>query len=196
MKRGGIIPASKIRGRKRTPSETLVKAIILNGAQPVVGIQDGRRPVTSSEYDNTQNFGRASLINSLALFGKNSLRTQVFDRIEIENGDLQNYGIKINTFYGMCDVSELRVTLVWNDPASAQGCTNCLNNDLDLYIVSKGVTHYPNGRMVKDNKNNAERIRIPATDGQSFKVRVKASNLMQSKQAYALVMSGCFTVTM
>eukprot|EP00592_Proboscia_alata_P010323 CAMPEP_0194355264 /NCGR_PEP_ID=MMETSP0174-20130528/3203_1 /TAXON_ID=216777 /ORGANISM="Proboscia alata, Strain PI-D3" /LENGTH=886 /DNA_ID=CAMNT_0039124481 /DNA_START=63 /DNA_END=2723 /DNA_ORIENTATION=- len=177
-------------GKKITPSGTLVKAIIMNGAQLVAGIQENKVTVYSSEYDNTQNFGRVSLINSLALDGKNKLETKVYDRESITNDSLKNYNIRINT--SGCDATELRVTLAWNDPASTQGCTNCVNNDLDLYIVRDGKTYYPNGLNKKDSKNNAERIRIPATNGQSFKVRVKAYNLATNSQKYSLVVSGCF----
>ena len=58
--------------------------------------------------------------------------------------------------------SDLRVTLAWYDPPGSVGCTNCLMNDLDLYIeeVDGTETYFPNGLMRRDKKNTVERIRV------------------------------------
>ena len=113
-----------------------------------------------------------------------------------------------------CNMTELSVTLAWTDPSAAVGCTSCLINDLDL-TVSKLVSvynnttnttnttaaaaieehvFYANGGTNVDTLNNVERVRVNASLGDEFLVRVTGSNLATQNQTYALVVTGCFDI--
>ena len=178
------------------PSSSLVKAVLINGAQPLSGRQNEDMTVsTSQEYDEHQGFGAITLIDSLPLSGKNQLQAQVVDRKAISNGQEDIYGVVIDKSNG-CS-APLSVTLVWTDPAGAPGCANCLLNNLDLSItdISKSVTYYPNGRTDPDTVNNAERVRInEASHGASYTVRVNGTNLESASQDYSLIITGCLGV--
>lgn len=180
------------------PSSSLVKAVLINGAQPLLGRQLKNLTVSSSsEYDVHQGFGAITLIHSLPLAGKNRLQAKVFDRQTTTNGHEDVYDVTID---GSNECSEpLSATLVWTDPAGYHGCTNCLLNDLDLEIteVRQSKTYYPNGRNGPDTVNNVERIRISdVSNGSVYNVRVKGTNLLSSSQDYSLIITGCLGQTM
>ena len=181
-------------GHKMTPSGALVKAILINGAQALQGVDNYYHQTPSSEYDNHQNFGRISLADSLALRGKNTIKSLVYDRKVIRDGATHTYAVRIDlNGYGQCTSNKLSATLVWMDPPAVSQCTECLINDLDLSIKKRGqgVKHYPNGRMSKDDKNTVERIRLDVTNGDIFDLYVRGTDLESVSQKYALVVSGC-----
>jgi len=64
------------------PTAALIKAVLMNGAQPLLGVDNGgfRGTESSSMYDNIQNMGRISLADSLYLPGFTNVKTIVFDR--------------------------------------------------------------------------------------------------------------------
>lgn len=164
-----------------SPSSSLIKAVLINGARPLEGRQQQNYRVTqSSEYDEHQGFGAIVLINSLPLAGKNQLQAIVVDKKSISNNEEDLYPVTIDTSNG-CD-EPLSATLAWTDPPGAANCQQCLLNNLDLEIslVSPSTTtFYPNGLSRADNVNNVERIRIveDIPDGSIFNVRVKGTNL-------------------
>jgi hypothetical protein len=170
------------------PSGQLVKAVLLNGAQSLNGVNNGGTITPVSEYDLNQNFGRLSLIDSLPLNGQNNFKADVVDRKAISQNEIDTFSYNI----GSCaNVNEVRVTLTWADPAAASGCTNCLLNNLDLELEVGGTVYYPNGLNGPDVLNNAERIRVSVTSGDGVTVRVRASNLSSASQNYAMVVTGC-----
>jgi subtilisin family serine protease len=97
------------------PSSALVKAVLINGAQAIDGIQS-RNGTTkaSTEYDNYQQFGRINLITSLPLSEKNNINALVVDRESISNNQEDTYHITI-TSSGGCQ-EPLSASLVWTDP--------------------------------------------------------------------------------
>jgi subtilisin family serine protease len=179
------------------PSSSLVKAVLINGAQPLVGRQQKDLTESSSyEYDEHQGFGAITLIDSLPLAGKNQLQSIVVDRNAIENGEEHVNAVTIDNSSG-CS-APLSATLVWADPPGVPNCAACLLNDLDLEVVKAGqsTTYYPNGRSDPDTVNNVERVRInDASDGSVYIVRVKGTNLESSSQDYSLVITGCLGET-
>jgi len=192
----GFYPSgTKVSADVMNPSGALVKAILLNGAQSLLGAQSGYNngyvlPV--SPYDEHQGFGRINLLKSLSLEGKNDMRTKVIDRKQISSGATDEYIFTIDRS-GSCTNADLSVTLVWADPAAASGCQLCLVNDLDLFMKKQGSseTLHPNGRTSRDSRNNAERIRTSANHGDEFVAIVRAHNLATSTQKYSLVATGC-----
>jgi len=179
------------------PSSSLVKAVLINGAQPLQGRQYENMTVTSSqEYDIHQGFGAITLVRSLPLAGKNRLRAQVVDRMAISNGEEHTHVVTIDKSNGCSE--PLSATLVWMDPAGAPGCAICLVNNLDLYVTELGqsTTYYPNGGTDPDTINNVERIRVgDVSDGTSFIVHVNGTNLDSASQDYSLIITGCLGET-
>ena len=187
-------------GTSMNASGSLLKAALMNGAQPLTGgVQfvpsgDVLEDQPLSEYDSNQGFGRANLVKSVSLQGKNKISTLVINEKWLENGKKDVYKVIIDKSDG-CD-EELRATLAWNDPPGPVGCTKCLVNDLDLSIKDGFATVHPNGRRSPDTTNNVERIRtLPEVNknGQELRIFVNAKNLAFNGQKYSLVVTGCFT---
>jgi len=177
------------------PSSALIKAIILNGAQYMAGVDNGITHKVSKvyPYDNTQNFGRVSLVHSLYIKNMSEVQSFLLDRETISEGQTKTFTLKIDSSGG-CINPKFSVTLVWLDLPGLPGCKKCLINDLDLslQVGGKGITYFPNGLNTKDSKNNAERIIISQVQhGDSMKVFVKAADV-DSFQNFSLVATGCF----
>jgi len=177
------------------PSGALIKAVLMNGAQPLLGIDNvaqGGGITRTMPYDNNQGFGRLSLQDSVYLHGKTNVQLKVWDRESVADGGTNNYDVTIDKSNG-CQAKDLSVTIVWMDPGSAVGCMECLVNDLDLSVSFGGITHYPNGRRSPDRKNNVERVIITGVQhGETATISVNAHNLIAASQMYALVATACF----
>lgn len=179
---------------KMNASGALIKAVILNGAQSMNGVQDksgATRPV--SDYDQYIGYGRLDLLTSLPLNGKNTFRAIALDRKKISRNEEEIITFHIDKTE--CDSDYLSATLVWMDPPAANGCTRCLINDLDLYVEKRGENrkYFPNGKTVPDSNNNVERIRLPVVHGDEFTMHVHGKNLASNNQSYALILTGCVT---
>ncbi|KAL7513731.1 hypothetical protein ACHAXN_010998 [Cyclotella atomus] len=175
------------------PSSALVKGILMNGAQYVDGVDNlflGITPV--QPYDETQNFGRISLKDSLYVAGKTDVQLRVFDREVIGDQESITYSFTIDRSQG-CTNPNVSVTLIWNERGSIPGCMKCLLNNLDLTVMKDGVAFFPNGLNRPDNLNNNERIILTdVNDGDEFTVVVNAKSLSGRKQTYSLISTGCY----
>jgi len=190
-------------GPTMSPSGAMVKAILLNGAQTnMKGVDEGTttlgQRITSSvkAYDNNIGFGRIDLSYSLYLEGSSEVQAEIWDRQFVAEGKPLTFTVSIDRSKG-CAFKDLSATLVWVEKSSLQGCTSCVNNDLDLHVTEKGgdgTKFYPNGLDVKDSRNNAERVVVPnVADGKSYTLHVRAANLADSfEHKFALVATGCF----
>ena len=172
------------------PSASLIKAVLINGAQSLLGSSSswsgGFLPVT--DYDNNVGFGRVNLITSLPLSGENSIIAEIHDRVPISNGQSVEYELDTSQCESTNGVS---ATIVWTDPPNSSGCSNCVLNDLDLKMEVGSDTYYPNGLSSADSTNNSERIRQTVADDALVKITVTASNLVTSSQNYAISILGC-----
>jgi hypothetical protein len=187
------------------PSGALVKAVLLNGAQPLMGVHDSNTMMNSGNhgYDAQQGLGRLNLGEALPLNTNpnNKFNAIVQDRARISSGVIKKMRIKIDT--SQCTATDLSVTLVWMDPPGGAGCQNCYVNNLDLRVVQRnnnGIiisTKYGNdiyGQNISDARNNVERVRWNNPSSHNtmfFEVEVQATNLATSTQEYALVITGC-----
>lgn len=171
-------------------SGTLIKAILINGAQPLAGY-------AFDAVDEKQGFGRLSLIDSLPLEGENDLNGEFYDNETVAEGGYNEFEITLDSANLTCSDPDFSVTLVWPDPPGYVSCLQCVLNDLDLQVektsLDGGSTlHYPNGRDRKDSTNNVERVRVKASPGDSLRVTVTAAHLESSDQKYALAwVHGC-----
>uniref|UniRef100_A0A7R9VD54 subtilisin n=1 Tax=Pseudictyota dubia TaxID=2749911 RepID=A0A7R9VD54_9STRA len=175
-------------GQGFEPQASLVKAVLMNGAQAVKAGQgiDSTRP-----HDSIQNMGQVNLITSLPLDGANKINAIVVNGKDIADQASDEMVIRVDMTE--CDEASISVTMAYTDPAAFPGCGSCLVNDLDLTLTDEhGVKYYPNGLSKEDTKNSAERIRLNSVShNQKFLVKVKASNLSRQSQKYSLVATGC-----
>lgn len=182
-------------GNELNPTSALIKAVLLNGAQPLIGLQYSLSPMvqTLREYDPAQGFGRISLVDSLKLKKGKTVDLLACDDMLLNDTDSHEFDILIDTSNANCFAEELSATLAWIDPPAKEGCMHCVLNDLDLSITSSDGSElfFPNGLNSTDTKNNVERIRIAVTNGEIFKIRVNATNLSSTSQRYSLAVTGC-----
>lgn len=186
-------------GSHINPSGSLLKAILMNGAQPLKG---GVQYVPSGEvlqepeqqlraYDSNQGMGRVNLSNSVPLAGENQMSMMIVNDKPLVNGEKDIYTLFIDESNGC--TRELSATLSWYDPPGTPGCTRCLINDLDVSIKqSSGVT-YPNGRRNRDTVNTVERVQTEVTNGEEVRIIVDATNLSLYSQKYSLAITGCIS---
>ena len=176
------------------PTASLVKAVMINGAREVLGVDNGAYVTPSYYYDGAQGFGRVSLAHSLPLRGHNWINALVVDRTDLRDGEMLTYEFVVNKD-NACPETEVRATLVWADPPASAGCVRCLVNDLDLVVLNgrTGRMDYPNGLGGKDDTNNVERVIALAANGDTFTVTVHAANLDRERQAFSLIITGCIT---
>lgn len=192
----GFYPTGeRVAANAMSPSGALVKCVLMNGAQFLSAVDNvGGRTSNIEPYDNTQNFGRISFIDSMYLKGKSNIQVQVWDRTPITNGQTLEYEVTIDKSNG-CSSNTLSVTLTWMERGSTPACLNCVLNDLDLSVALKnsGSVKYPNGRDSPDRVNNAERVQFSdVEDKQVYVISVKGTNLDVQSQNFALVASACF----
>lgn len=98
------------------PSGALLKAVLMNGAQPLKGAVQfvpsgnilGDQPL--SEYDSNQGMGRVNLLNSVPMRGENDMRMKVVNDKTISNGEKDMYRLFVDKTN--CD-RQLSVTLAW-----------------------------------------------------------------------------------
>mmetsp|Transcript_44862 Transcript_44862/g.65927 ORF Transcript_44862/g.65927 Transcript_44862/m.65927 type:complete len:933 (+) Transcript_44862:60-2858(+) len=180
-------------GTPFSPSGALVKAVLLNGAQYMIGVDNGGcdvYPVTP--YDNVQNFGRVSLSDSLYISSSSNVDSEVYDKQSISGEeDTLLTELKIDQSKG-CKASDFSATLVWMDIAATRNSRSPLINKIGLRVVKNSKTYFPNGKTEYDEINNAQRVRLNANNGDEFEVYVKGINLVSSQVQYAVAITGCF----
>jgi hypothetical protein len=160
------------------PSAALVKAILINGAQPLPG--EPVPPAKLAEYPSSQQgFGRVDIAASLVLDGGQL--------------DFADEGVTMTTgSVGLHEVilsqpSDVVVTLVWSDPPG-EG----LSNDLDLVVkVGDERRHgnMPPSSTEHDRANNVEQVRWAAIGPGALQIEVHAYDVPMDPQSYALVWS-------
>ena len=178
------------------PRSSLVKAVLINGAQALKGVEDDTgNTFISTPYDKNQGFGRVNLLTSVPLHDRNNLKAIFVNSRDISTREVHTYTITIDKSNDCWD--PLSVSLVWTDPPGSPFCNKgCVLNDLDLYLIRTGGANqqrlYPNGLDRADTTNNAERIQVvnPAHAAE-YTIHV-AGSLILGSQAYSLVATGCF----
>jgi hypothetical protein len=166
----------------------------LNKAVAIVGADNDISGYTVP--DNNVGWGRVDLDSSLYFAGDTSKLWVMDDTIGIETGN--SVFIPINVAGSQ---KPFRVTLCWSDyPGTMRASYICVN-DLDLTIYSPTGTSYKGnvysgGQSVNGGTNDSlnveecTRINSPATG--SWGVMVKARNVPQGPQPFALAVTGVF----
>lgn len=196
----GFYPTgSRVTANSRTPSGALIKAVMINGAQPLKGIQNDDSSglfTSSSEYDFNQGFGRIQLNNALPIQGNNDIKTFVADGVSLTQAQSEIYTFKVDTT--SCSSNEMVVTLVWTDPATTGSwrcISNCVYNDLDLTVKKSSTGNsiiYSNGKNGRDSTDNVERVRTIVSNGEIITATVTARSIgYGTRQKFAFVATGC-----
>jgi len=163
--------------RSGSPSAALVKAMLINGAKPMLGqyvpSEVGAPP------DNSQGFGRIDLA---ATIGPYETATTVIFKDEATALDT---GQTEETRQTVTAGQTLKATLVWTDPAG-----EALQNDLDLIVTTPdGQEFHGNvapGATGFDRSNNVEQVVVPNLVAGQVKISVSAFRAV-SPQPYALM---------
>jgi len=175
------------------PSSALVKALLINGAEKLTGLGWGTPG---------QGWGRINLENIVTPADRQVRWSD--EQIPLTTGQVAEVQVEVS------NSRQMKVTLVWRDPPAKEQTTRrevALVNDLDLEVVHETGTVYPgnlfdndrtasrplaqNEELKLDHLNNVECVIL---DAGSFKpgvytVRVKARDVKQGPQPFALVIS-------
>jgi hypothetical protein len=191
------------------PSGSLVKAVLMNGAQNLERVQKvlASRPEDKvigedlRPYDNSQGMGLVNLAATLPMNDGTNFNGLVQNNQEIRDGDQHTFLVKAKTKRKKCPLPELSVTLAWYDKGATNGCTKCLLNDLDVTVqettwsgAPKGPVFRANNKIDGDDRNNVERVQIHMRNKKRYRITVKATNLTVDTIRYSLISTGCFRV--
>ncbi len=188
------------------PSGMVLKAVLLNGTNPVLGSGPSEQFATGS-YGWGRGWTDSNLWFSTtpSAFGDDNRRMRLFERTNIsglKTGEQQSY-----TITGVPAGKELRATLTWYDPEATSGAALSLVNNLDLEVDGPGGTLYRGNVFaagvsttggVADIRNTVEQVRLTAPTAGTYTFRVKGaavpggSRSNTDRQGYALVVSGGF----
>lgn len=128
-----------------TPSATLIKAVLLNGAVNMApgqyGTDEGKQEINNVRPNNVAGWGRANLSLSLFRSGNAGLRifgTDLNPADAVATGNVREY--QVNAKAG----SPVTVHLAWTDSPGTPQAGGGLVNDLDLVVEDpSSVLHYP-----------------------------------------------------
>ena len=205
----GFYPrGGKTAGDSYTPSGMVMKAVLLNGTNPLLS---SNTSPTDQFATGSYGWGRGYLDSNLwfnttpSAQGNDLRRMRIFERTNaagVKTGDSQQYTIS-NVQAGQ----ELRATLTWYDPEPSAGAALSLVNNLDLEVDGPGGTSYKGNVFTSgvstaggsaDVRNTVEQVRLTAPTPGSYTFRVKATNVPggtrsnTDRQGYALAVSGAF----
>ncbi len=183
----------------RTPSNSLLKAVLINSCENMTGQytgDDGWFDPPSPRPTAGQGWGRLTMDNALCFDGDSRLMWIRDEKWGIDQGETHAFDLLVTA-----GSEPLTVTLVWTDyPAAAYSEIN-LVNDLDLTVteVNGGTTYVGNefsgGWSVSgggpDRRNPVECVAIqyPVSGGQ-YRIQVSAYNVPMPVQPYSIVVSG------
>ena len=173
-------------------SGNLVKAIMVNGAEPIWARYDyanGDEQNLGNPPTKEQGWGRVALEASVPVTQTSPYTggTALFvddNRTGIVPYETKSY--KWNNVQTSGSQVPLHVTLVWNDPPNPnyETATKQLVHDLDLTVTcdATGQVHYPNGGSSADELNNVEKVNIShPMSCTSMTVEVTANALSYSR---------------
>ena len=192
-------------------SAALLKAVLAHGGQPLqITAPDGSWPWWAEAPvlpDWSQGYGRVDLSRVLSFAGGGGgggggagLNLSVWDGVSVQDGAAWAVCLRVASA-----AAPLRATLVWTDPPGWPGSVRVLVNDLDLTLVDAGGGFwYGNGATewdethpahpARDRVNNAEQATVAAPPAGPLAVRVDGAEVGRGPQAFALVVTGLFSV--
>jgi len=164
------------------PSAALIKATLINGANPL-----GQIP------NMNEGWGRVHLENSL-YFSGDTIKTAAVDNA---NGLLTNDYVEYS--YSVNAGTRLKVSLVYSDYEGDPAASKMLVNDLNLLVTVPGGTQYKGNVFSggwsatggnNDTTNNVECVNFAAPVAGIYTIRVTGAAIALGPQNFALVVSG------
>jgi subtilisin family serine protease len=168
----------------KNPSPALLKALLVNGAEDLVGGPDGNGGNLTNIPNNDQGWGRVSLENIALQAPASDRGPKIFsDQRHAFTSNGQEHTIRIAPF----DTTHpMRITLVWTDAPGAANANPALVNDLDLEVreLATGNVYrgnvFANGFSITggsfDDRNNIECVYIQNPSG-TYEVSIIAANI-------------------
>ncbi len=185
-----------------TPSNALIKAILLNSGRNLTGrFTSSNFPISRSEAipNSGQGWGRIALDDALYFAGDRrelKILADIYNgatasetarpapNSAITTGQTQTYQIT-----NVSNVEPLRITLTWSDPRAAIGSVVALVNNLNLEVVDpqgnvfRGNVNFQNGWSLAsnggsfDNRNTVEAVYIQYPIAGTYTVRIIGENV-------------------
>jgi subtilisin family serine protease len=150
-------------------SGAAIKALLILGAQPVRGRGNNNRALP-----NEGGYGRIDVAACMPLQTNRTI-TIVDETNGLRTGDERQYGLQVPAN------ASLRVVLAWYDAPGER-----LINDLDLALVRPDGTSTPTS---PDRTNTVEVIDASRLDAGRYVVRVRAFNVPESPQPFAVAVA-------
>jgi subtilisin family serine protease len=170
-------------------SAALVKATLVNsGVDLLDENNDGINDNAFAIPNFYEGWGRVDL--AAATDGSREFRE--------DTAGLQTTGTRSYTF-AVSEGTPFKVTLAWSDYRGTSSATKMLVNDLDLEVSGPGGVLYKGnvfGRGwsatggLRDNTNNLENVFVPSPAAGTWTVTVRAYNVPQGPQPFAVVAAG------
>lgn len=176
-----VIRETLVKNGTHTPSAALIKALLINGATELLG--QYKPSEAGPSPNNNSGFGRVNLANSVIIPGK-TLHAGFKEGGPLNQGE--EYTFTIHIHKDLCEKGgpDLKITLVWTDPAGVM-----LQNDLDL-IVTDSVGNERHGNMGLaagfDRVNNVEQVNWKNISPGEVKVVIRAYRITAQPQRFAV----------
>lgn len=165
------------------PPSALLRAVLFNSAADL----ESRGPDFFTGYGNVN-----------AYKALQSLQQQQYFEGSVQQGEETTFTLTVPE-----NIHELKLSLVWNDPAAEPNAYRALVNDLDLALEHKAsakswqpwvLNPYPHAdslslpaRRGKDRLNNAEQISILKPEAGEYQLKISGYDVPEGPQQFYLV---------
>lgn len=176
----------------RNPSSALVKAVLVNGARTMTGIDRKTGGPLAEAPTSIQGWGRLTLDDAL-YFSGDARRLKVVD---LANAAGLRTGAQVRFHANVTSAGQpLEATLVWTDPPGNPAAAVDLVHDLDLEVTGPDGTVYRGNQWTtdhvnvpgdkvsaanpagRDSINNIEGVLIPAPQVGTYLVRILGTSV-------------------
>ncbi len=174
------------------PSAALMKAVVVNSADDMVG-----SAAPAAIPNNDEGWGRVLLDD--ALYFENDARELIVEdeTVGVSQGGTQMFEFEVDT-----SSVPLEIVLVWTDYSATSGSSIALMNNLDLTVSGPGGPVFKGNVMsggqsvtggTYDNRNVEEVVRLNNPPTGIYTVEVGGTTVPHAPQPFALVSTGSFT---
>lgn len=165
------------------PTSALVKSVLINTADDV----------GAAGPDFKTGFGNVNGLKSIE-----TIESGQYFESTVSQGVSQSVSIDLPA-----NVSQLKITLVWNDPAAEVNASKALVNDLDLTVNSGAATYLPwildasaskealalPAQKGADHTNNVEQVVVDNPTEGSYDIIIEGFDVPQGPQSFSIAYS-------